>query len=439
MLVLQLAIVLLLIVANGVLAMSELAIVSARTARLQQMANEGRRGASVALELASDPNKFLSSVQIGMTLIGVLNGAFGGATISRPVSNALSKIPGLDRYSDQIGVAGVVILITYLTLVIGELVPKQLALQRGETIASAMAPALKNLAQFTRPVVALLAFSSSFLLNLIGADKPAGSGVTEEEVRLLIKQGTEDGVFDESQREMVSQIFKIADRNVGELMTPRHLIDYLDLQQDDAWNRQVMIDSPHTNYPVTEGSLDNVLGIVSSRDLWHRTVSGEPTGIRESMKPALFVPQLAPVLDVTEQMRARQSPMAIVIDEYGGLDGLLTFNDLISDIIGELDVSDPSAIKGAVQRADGSWLLDGVLAAHEMMELLDIDSLPGEEEGRFETTAGFVMDQLGHIPTAGEIVIWNEYHFEVIDMDGNRIDKILVSKPVDNVTPDIEI
>ena len=432
-LALQVTIVLLLIVANGILAMSELAIVSARTARLQQMASEGKRGAAVALELASDPNKFLSSVQIGITLIGVLNGAFGGATLSKPVSDALSKVPGLDRYSDQIGVAAVVILITYLSLVIGELVPKQLALQRGEAIASTMAPALKNLARVTRPIVALLALSSTFVLNLIGSQKQSGSGVTEEEVRLLIKQGTEDGVFEESQREMVSQIFKIADRNVGELMTPRHLIDYLDLQQDDDWNRKVMIDSPHTMYPVTEGSLDNVVGVVSSRELWHRTVTGESTNIRDSMKPALFVPQLAPVLDVTEQMRSRQSPMAIVIDEYGGLDGLLTFNDLISDIIGELDVSDPTAIKGAVQRADGSWLLDGVLAAHEMMELLHFDSLPGEEEGRFETTAGFVMDQLGHIPTAGEVVTWDDFEFEVIDMDGNRIDKILVSKIQSNI------
>jgi putative hemolysin len=435
--VLQLAIVLLLIVANGLLAMSELAIVSARTARLQQMASEGKRGAAVALELASDPNKFLSSVQIGITLIGVLNGAFGGATLAKPVSRTLAKIPGLEGSSDQIAVASVVILITYLSLVIGEIVPKQLALQRGEAVASAMAPALKNLARITRPIVALLTVSSTFVLNLIGSSSSEGQGVTEEEVRLLIKQGTREGVFDESQSTMVSQIFKIADRNVGELMTPRHVIDYLDLDQTDDWNQKVMSESPHTMYPVTEGSLDNVLGVVSSRDLWHRTVTGEPTGIRESMKPALFVPQLAPVLDVIEQMRSRQSPMALVIDEYGGLDGLLTFNDLISDIIGELDISDPSGIKGAVQRADGSWLIDGVLAAHEMMELLDIDELPGEDEGRFETSAGFIMDQLGRIPKAGETVEWREFHFEVIDMDGNRIDKILVSIR-ETAMPDID-
>jgi putative hemolysin len=189
-----------------------------------------------------------------------------------------------------------------------------------------------------------------------------------------------------------------------------------------------MIDHPHTLYPVTQGSLDNVVGVVSTRELWHRTLVGESTAIREAMKPALFVPQLAPVLDVTEQMRRRQSPMALVIDEYGGMDGLLTFNDLISDIIGELDIADPNQVKGAVHRGDGSWLLDGILPAHETRELLDIKELPGEAEGRFETIGGFVMDQLGRIPQAGETVISSGHIFEVVDMDGNRVDKIIATR-----------
>jgi putative hemolysin len=424
--VLQITIVLLLIIANGVLSMSELAIVSARTARLQQMANEGKRGAAAAIELASDPNKFLSTVQIGMTLIGVLTGAFGGATLADPVSKVLSRVPVLDNWSDQIAVVSVVLVITYLSLVIGELVPKQVALQRAEAIAARIAPAMQTLARVTTPIVALLARSSSVVLAAIGAKDSRGPKVTEEEVRLLIKEGAEAGVFVESQRAIVSEVFKIADRNVGELMTPRHLIDYLDLEQDDAWNRHVMIERPHTIFPVVSGSLDNVLGVVASRDLWHRHVSGKPEGFADAMRPALFVPQLAPVLDVIEQMRSRQSPMALVIDEYGGLDGLLTFNDLISDIIGEIDLADPHAVKGAVQRADGSWLLDGVLAVHEMMELLDIKELPGEEEGRYETVGGFVMDRLGRIPTAGEHVVWDGLVYEVMDMDGNRVDKVLV-------------
>jgi putative hemolysin len=314
-------------------------------------------------------------------------------------------------------------------LIAGELVPKQLALQRAESIAAMMAPAMHTIARVTTPIVALLARSSSFALKVIGSSESRGPKVTEEEVRLLIKEGTEAGVFVESQRAIVSEVFKIADRNVGELMTPRHLIDYLDLEQDHGWNRQVMMERPHTIFPVVQGSLDDVQGIVASRDLWHRHVSGLPTGIRDAMKPALFVPQLAPVLDVIEQMRSRQSPMALVIDEYGGLDGLLTFNDLISDIIGEIDLADPHAVKGAMQRPDGSWLLDGVLAVHEMMELLNIRELPGEEEGRYETVGGFVMDRLGRIPSAGERVMWDGWIYEVMDMDGNRVDKVLVHAP----------
>ncbi|MEJ7838868.1 MAG: hemolysin family protein [Thermomicrobiales bacterium] len=426
MLVIQIVVIFLLIVANGLLAMSELAIVSARTARLQQMAAESKRGAATALELASDPNKFLSSVQIGITLIGVLTGAFGGATLSQPLSEILSNVPVLDTYSDQIGVVVVVLIITYLSLVVGELVPKQLALQRAEAISSMMAPALKTLAKVTAPIVSLLAASSSFLLDLLGTSATEESTMTQEEVRLLIKQSTEEGVFDQSHGEMVSQIFKIADRNVGELMTPRHLIDFLDLQQSDEWNKRVMLDTGHTRYPVADGSLDSIVGVVSMKHLWQRSLDVNSTDIRESMTQVLFVPQLAPMLDVTEQMRAKQVQLALVIDEYGGLDGLLTFNDLISDIIGEMDVADPAATKGALQRDDGSWLLDGVLGAHEMMELLDITDLPGEEEGRYETVAGFVMDQLGRIPATGDVLMWDTFTFEVIDMDGNRIDKILV-------------
>jgi putative hemolysin len=425
--VLYLTIVLLLTVANGILAMSELAMVSARPARLQHLANEGKRGAAKALELAADPNRFLSTVQVGITLIGILSGAFGGATLAGPMSDLLATIPFLEPWSGTLGAVIVVAGITYVSLIVGELVPKQIALQRADAIACFLAPFLDGLSRVTRPIVTLLSVSSAFLLKLLGIDPNAEETVTEEEVRLLIRQGTDAGVFDESQSAIVSEIFKIAERNVGELMTPRHMISYLDLSEDEAWNRRVMTESPHTIYPVTEGSLDHVVGIVSSRDLWQRHLTGASVTIRDAMKPALFVPQLAPVLDVTEQMRRQQSPMALVIDEYGGLDGLLTFNDLISDIIGELDVADPNQVKGAVQRADGSWLVDGILAAHEMMELLDIEDLPGEEEGRFETVGGFVMDQLGRIPAAGDLVEWGGFRFEVVDMDGNRIDKVLVS------------
>lgn len=425
--VLQFTIVALLIVANGVLSMSELAVVSARTSRLQQMANNGNKGAKTALDLAAQPNRFLSTVQIGITLIGVLTGAFGGATLSKPVSAALSRFPGIGSASDQIGVILVVILITYLSLVIGELVPKRIALQQPEQIAARVAPAMLVISRITTPVVSFLSVSNDFVLRVMGIRHTDEPTVTEEEIRLLLKEGAESGVFEESERMMVTGIFNIADRNAGEIMTPRHVVNYLDLEESADWNRQEMLDHPHTLYPVIRGTLDDVQGIVSSRDLWHRKLSGESTEIIDAMKPALFVPQLAPVLDVTEQMRRQQAPMAVVIDEYGGMIGLLTFNDLISDIIGELDLANPDGHKGAVQRDDGSWLLDGILPAHELRELLEIREIPGEAEGRYETVGGFIMDQLGHIPLAGEKVEVAGHTFEVVDMDGNRVDKVLAT------------
>ena len=427
MVVLQFTIVLLLIVCNGLLSMSELAVVSARTSRLQQMANDGSKGAQTAIQLAAEPNRFLSTVQIGITLIGVLTGAFGGATLSAPVGDLLGHVPGLESASDQLAVILVVITITYLSLVIGELVPKRLALQQPEKVASRVAPVMYAISVGTTPIVSFLSASNDFVLRILGVRNSEEPTVTEEEIRLLLQEGAEAGIFEESERMMVTGIFNIADRNAGEIMTPRHMVDYLDLEESDEWNRQQMIDHPHTLYPVASGSLDNVQGIVASRDFWHRTLAGESVAIPDVMKPALFIPQLAPMLDVTEQMRLQQAPMAIVIDEYGGMIGLLTFNDLVSDIIGELDVSHPDGYKGAILRDDGSWLLDGILPAHEMRELLEIRELPGEQEGRFETVGGFIMDQLGHIPTAGDKCEVDGFRYEVMDMDGNRVDKVLAT------------
>lgn len=229
---------------------------------------------------------------------------------------------------------------------------------------------------------------------------------------------------------MVAGVFDIGDRNASEVMTPRHRMDYLDLAQPDEVNYKRMAERPHNFYPVCAGSTDNVVGVVATRELWRRQVSGESTDIRDAMEPALFVPEIAPMLAIIDQMRERRSAIAIVIDEYGGVEGLLTFNDVLSDLVGEIDDPNRTNVKGGVRRDDGSWLLDGVFPAHEFRELFGIDTLPGEDEGRFETIAGFLMDQLGHIPAAAESLAWNGYRFEVVDMDGVRIDKILVT-PLD--------
>ncbi|MGB3327483.1 MAG: hemolysin family protein, partial [Thermomicrobiales bacterium] len=279
-------IVLLLIVANGLLSMSELAIVSSRTARLQQMADQGNNGAAVAMRLAAEPNRFLSTVQIGITLIGILSGAFGGATLSQPVANLLEKIPFLKSSASSIAPVLVVLVITYLSLVIGELVPKRLALRSPERMASLMAPVLSVLSKIMAPVAAFLAFSTESVLRLFGADSGDENQITEEEIELLLAQGTEAGVFQEAERRLVEGVFDVGERSVGELMTPRHAVDLLDLSRSEEENRQTMLDHPHNLYPVCDGTPDNIVGVVSARELWHRTLSGEATTIREALQPA---------------------------------------------------------------------------------------------------------------------------------------------------------
>ena len=427
MVVVDWAIVLLLIVLNGVLAMSELAIVSARTSRLEQRARDGSRGARVAIRLAQDPNRFLSTVQIGITLIGIINGAYGGARLSGPVGRALANVPGIGGYSEQIAAIGVVLLITYLSLIIGELVPKQLALQRAEALASTMAPAMQLLATVSAPLVWFLSVSSNGVLRLLRADQSDEPAVTEEEVKLLLRQATEAGVFERAEQELVSGVFGVGDRTAAELMTPRHQIVFLDLAQPEEENWRRMAETGHAVYPVCERSTDNVVGVITSRELWRRHLTGESTALRDAMQPALFVPEIAPVLAIVEQMRDKGTTMAIIIDEYGGVEGILTFNDVFGDVIGELGAEEGDEIEGATRRPDGSWLVDGGFPAHEARELFDIDELEGEEEGRFETLGGFLLDQLGHIPTTGETVHIAGYEIEVVDMDGNRIDKILVT------------
>lgn len=420
-------IVLLLIIANGLLSLSELAIVSARTARLQQMADRGNHGAAAAIRLAAEPNRFLSSVQIGITLIGILNGAFGGATLSAPVASALSRVPGLGAYSSSIAPAIVVIVITYLSLVIGELVPKRLALRSPEKMAALMAPTMTVISRVIGPVAAFLAFSTEAVMRLFGSAEADENQISEEEIELLIRQGTEAGIFEEAERRLVEGVFDVGERSAGEIMTPRHAVDLLDLARPDEENRQRMIEHPHSQYPVCDGTPDNVVGIVSSRELWRRQLAGESTALRDAMRTALYLPELSPVFTAIDQMRKHRQTMALLIDEYGGFEGIITFNDILSDLVGEIDDPHQTGIRGAVKRADGTWLLDGVFPAHELRELFEIDELPGEEEGRFETVGGFLMDQLGHIPTDGEVLAWNGMTFEVMDMDGNRIDKILLT------------
>jgi len=423
---LEILIILLLVIANGVFAMSEIAIISARKVRLQQMANQGNAKARAALELADAPNRFLSTGQIGITLIGILAGAYGGATLSRSLATFLNRIPALTPYSQAISFGIVVVGITYLSLIIGELVPKRLALNSPEQIAANVAIPMRILAAIASPLVDLLSASTDLVLRILGIGPSTEPMVTEEDLRVLIEQGTEAGTFEEAEQDMVERVFRLGDRPVSALMTPRPDIVWLDLEDSAEENRQRMIDSCHSRFPVCQGGLDNVLGMVHVIDLLGRCLSGQPLDLTVSLQQPVFVPESTRGLKILELFKQTGIHLALVVDEYGVIQGLVTLNDIMVEIVGDVPSADELEEPQVVQREDGSWLLDGMLPVDEFLELFEIKEMPGEHRGSYQTLGGFVITHLGRIPTAADYFEWQGMRFEVMDMDGNRVDKVLV-------------
>jgi putative hemolysin len=416
--------ILLLIIANGLFAMSEIAIVSARKLRLQQRAEEGDTGARTALDLASAPSHFLSAVQIGITLIGILAGAFSGATLAERLATELNSIQFIAPYSEGIAIATVAAVITYLSLVIGELTPKRLALNNPEQIASTVAPLMRGLARVTSPLVHLLNLSTDALLRILGARKSSEPLVTEDEVRLMIEQGTQVGVFELTEQEMVERVFRLDDRKVNALMTPRPEIIWLDLTDSHEVNLQKITTSGHSRFPVAQDNLDNVLGMVLAKDLLAQSLKGQPIDLKTILQPALFVPVGMSALELLERFKESRSHTALVIDEYGGIQGLVTINNIMESIVGDIPLTDKQAASEVTQRPDGSWLIDGKLPIDEFKELVEIEKLPDEE--RYQTLGGLVMASLGRIPVAGDSVEVSGLRLEVVDMDERRVDKVLV-------------
>jgi magnesium and cobalt exporter, CNNM family len=419
-----------LILINGALSMSEMAIASSRRARLTARALDGDAGAQAALELAAAPNRFLSTVQIGITLIGIIVGAIGEASFTAPVESALERLPVVAPASRLLSVIVVVAVITYLSLILGELAPKRLALQHAEAIAARVARPMQALSRLAGPIVALLSASTNAVLRLLRVGPSNEPAVTEEEVELLLQEATSAGVFAPAEQQLVAGVFDLGDRRVGELMTPRYRIVALDVQDPPVVNRQIMAESPHRAFPVYDGELDHIVGIVTAKDLWTRAVRGEPESVRDVVQRPMIVPESLPALAALDRFRTTGEEMAIVVDEYGGVQGLLTLHDLLEAIVGDLEPDGLEAEQEAVRRPDGSWLLDGALPAHDVRELLDLPSLPGEAAGEFETLGGFIMAQLGRIPKATDEVDWGGWRFEVVDMDGRRVDRVLAAPAV---------
>jgi putative hemolysin len=423
---LEIIFILILMLANGLFAMSEIAVVSARKVRLEQWANDGDLRAGVALELANSPTRFLSTVQIGITLISTLAGALGGATVSEELARHLAKVSALAPYSHAISLAIVVLAITFFSLVVGELVPKRLALNNPERIATVLGPPMRTLSVIASPIVHLLTHSTEMVLRILGIHLSPESPVTEEEIKVLIEQGTQAGMIEEAEQDMLERVFRLGDRRVSAIMTPRTKVVWLNIDDPPETNQALIMESVYSRFPVYQGNRDNILGVVHVKDLLVSSMSCQPLDLQSVAQRAQFVPESMRALRVLELFKQSGSPIALVIDEYGHIQGLVTLNDVLEAIVGDIPTMDELVEPQAIQREDGSWLLDGMLPVDEFKDIFAITRLPGEADEEFQTLGGFVMMSVERIPMAGDYFEWGGYRFEVMDMDGNRVDKVLV-------------
>lgn len=418
------AIIILLVLINGIFAMSELAIVSARKANLHSLADQGNRGAKTALRLASDPGKFLSTVQIGITLIGIVAGAFSGASLGGPTAERLQLLGMGADLSGTVGFVLVIGLTTYASLVIGELVPKQIALRSAERIAIIMAPPMALLARVSAPLVWLLDNSSALIFRMLGMKRDETSHVTADELQMVFAEATRSGVIEEHERAVMAGVVRMADRPIREVMTPRTEVDWLDIDATTGEIHRVLIGSPHSRFPVAEDSVDDICGVVQARDIVAAQLGGERLDLRKLMRPLEKVPDQLDALDALDILREAEVPMVLVHDEYGHFEGIVTPNDLLSSIAGEfVSDRDERTQRSLIERADGSYLVSGAMAIDALAERLGIRL---SEDRDYATVAGHALSQLRHLPEEGETFEDQDWIFEIVDMDGRKIDKLIV-------------
>jgi putative hemolysin len=430
----------LLIVGHGMFAMSATAVVTARKSTLRDWANRGNTRARTALELAGAPNRFVSAVQIVTTLIAILAGVVGGRSFADGVAAGLEVVPFIGPYGEAIALGLIVVAITYLTLIVGELVPKRLAMRHPETIAALVAVPLRLLVGILSPTIRLLAVSTDLVSYPFGRPRAEQPPVTEEEIKTLVQQGAEAGVFEESAHDMVEAVLRLGDRTARSLMTPRTQIAWLDPKSSIEEIREKIIRGGHSRFPVATGSLDQVVGLVQAKDLLALTLANKPIDFNTLMQQPLFVPRTISALELLESFKKSNKHIALVVDEYGGIEGLLTHHDILEAIAGDIPIGEKPADSKAVRRHDGSWLLDGMLSVDEFKEIFHVDAIPGEKRDAYQTLGGFVFTQMGRVPSVAESFEWRGLRFEIVDMDGKRIDKVLVvSKDAvssANTTPD---
>jgi putative hemolysin len=423
----EIFIIIFLIILNGALALSELALVSSRKARLEQWANEGNPGARVALALANSPDGFLSTIQIGITFVGILAGAFGGATIAELLTGYLAEFPILAKYSAVIGVSIVVIGTTYFSLIIGELVPKRIALNNPERFACLVALPIKRLSYLAHPLVILLTGSTSLLLRISGIKPSLDPVVTEEEIKLLIDKGTQAGTFQEFEQDTIERVFRLADRKVAVLMTPRADIISLDLDESEEESRQKIAQYKYSFFPVVQDTLDNIVGVIRWKDLLTLSMEERPFNIKEICRKPLFVTEKTPAVKLLELFKTSKLHIAFVVDEYGAIQGLVTLDDILRSVFEDVE-DPPEEERTIIRREDGSWLISGTLPLDEFVDYMDIIRIDEKERTGINTVGGFVMSKIGAVPSEGQHFEWNGLRIEVLDMDGRRVDKILVSR-----------
>jgi putative hemolysin len=430
----EVVIILLLVLANGVFAASELSVVTARKVRLLQRAEEGDQGARVALDLSQAPQQFLSTVQVGITLVGVLAGAYGGARLAEPLADWLEQFPAIARYADGAALAGVVAVITVLSIILGELVPKSIALRFPESIASWVARPMRMLSRIGGPVVGVLTASTNIIMRALGFKEVSGPNLTEDEIRAVISEGAESGVLEAAEESIVQRVFQLGDQRVAAIMTPRVDIEWVDVNIGVTELRDFLLSHTHTEFVVCEENLDHVLGTVRAVEMLPALLKRGELNLRALLREPLFVPDSMPAFKLLEAFRASRRHLALVMDEYGAVEGLVSVTDLLEGLVGALPASEHDATASIVTRNQNSWLADGATAIGEVVAKFELE-LPPDESGAYHTLAGFVMARLGRIPNAADAFDYGDFTFEVVDMDGRRIDKVMITRVTSTQSP----
>ena len=430
MLTLQIAILLFLVLLNAVFTMAEMALVAARKARLQNLAERGNEGARIALELKRDPSRFLSTMQIGITVVAILAGSFGGATLGETLGDYLETIPGfIGRYAHAIAMGGVVIAISYVSLIVGELVPKRIALSRPELIAVKMARLMRIFSTIMGPAAWLLSATSDVVLRLLPLRHGEQSPVTEDEINLMLREGAAAGHFHHGETAIAQMALRLGDRRISAVMTPRPKVEWLNLADSDEDNKKKIVASQNSRFPVIDGDPNAVAGIIQVKDLVEAQLQGKPVDLRALLRPPLYLPNTVTALRALEMLKKSGEPMALVVDEYGDFEGVVTLTDIMEALVGDIATPGEEENPPVVTRDDGSWLIDGMVPVDEVKDVIGLKHLPGEETGDFQTLGGFIMAQVNRVPRVADHFIVEGFRFEVVDMDGRRVDRVLIVPP----------